>query len=167
MVHTNIPLILSFRYSIVKDFKVYKKSRINPLEFDISEYRPTDLWAEEIVKKENFCKDLILAFIDDSRLCILPDKHSYNYRFGNGVLQIYDIQQKEWIPFAYGDENKLVITQQLTSIGNASLQREWFSNKQNEIFNNVLNCSNGIPATSKFKDNKDLVAWCNIHYVFQ
>ena len=166
MEYLNVPSILSFRHSVIKEFKVYTGSRKGAVELDSSEFDPMAIWKQYIVQKKNICKELMLAFIDDTTLAFFPEKYTYTYRFENGVLQIYNTIHNSWNNFAYGDRNKLVIKQGLTGVGKELSFMQRRAKNRDETCFGALNYA-GVNSLSYLKDKKATIAWCNVHYTFQ
>ncbi|GAB6121968.1 hypothetical protein [Dysgonomonas termitidis] len=166
MKHINIPLILSFRHSQIKEFVMYTGSRKGAITCDITEVRPSDLWKDEIEEKENLYKEMRVIFIDDSRLKIMPYGYFYRYRMRNGVVEILVSGKDKWIPFAYGNRDKLTIRLGLTGIVDISGVEKKRSLNYNETCWSAFNYA-GLSTLSLLKNEKKKIAWCNIHYVFQ
>lgn len=166
MEYVNIPSVLSFRHSEIKEFKVYAGSRKGAIELDTSEFDPENIWKKYLVQKESLYQELMVAFVDDTTLCFFPEKYTYTYRLENGVLQIYDTRQNDWITFAYGDKQKLVIKQGLTGIGQDLYFNQCRTKNNDETCFGAFNYA-GINSLSYLKDKKTTIAWCNVHYTFQ
>jgi len=149
----------------VKEFAMYTGSRKGAVMRDTSDIDPSQLWADEIIRKENFCKEIMLAFVDENRLNILPYNYSYRYRQENKLIEIYNVEQNKWIPFAYGDKNKLVLKLGLTGIGNDMYFRKRRSLNHDETAYGAFNYA-GLPSGYSLKDKESKIAWCNIHYTF-
>ena len=162
----DIPLVLSFRYSQIQEFVMYTGSRKGAVSCDTADVKPHDLWADEIAEKENLYKEMGLVFIDDTRLKIIPHNYFYSYRMNGEVMEILSSEYNEWIPFAYGDRNKLTIKVGLTGIGDIQGIRRKRSLNFSETCLGAFNYA-GLPTLSLLKDKKTKIAWCNIHYTFQ
>lgn len=161
-----VPSILSFRCAEIKEFKMFVGSNKGAVELSTSDYDPKKIWKNYIVPKEVLCKEMMLGFINENSLCFFPDKYTYQYKLENGVLQIFNMVQNEWVAFAYGDKDKLVIKQGLTNIA----KRRGFN--QYRVKNNDETCFGafnyaGIYSLSFLKDKQATIAWCNVHYTFQ
>lgn len=162
----DIPLVLSFRYSQIQEFVMYTGSRRGAITCDTAGVNPSDLWADEIEKKENLYKNMGLVFVDDTRLKIIPHNYFYNYRVNCGIIEVLISGSGEWIPFAYGNMNKLTIRLGLTGIMNfRGIGKKRVLN-DNETCWGAFNYA-GLPTLSQLKDKKSKIAWCNIHYTFQ
>ena len=96
------PLVLSFRYSEVKEFRMYTGEKDKAKVCDTSHLKPQDLWAEEITRKDSFYKEMLLIFVDDAKLSILPYNYSFSYRLENRIIKIYSHDHSCWIPFDVG-----------------------------------------------------------------
>lgn len=166
MKQIDIPLVLSFRYSQVQEFVIYTGSRKGAVSFDTAGVRPNDLWADEIEKKENLYKEMGLVFIDDTQLKIIPHNYFYSYRINREVIEIFVSGSGEWVPFAYGNKNKLTIRLGLTGIMDIRGIGKKRTLNYNETCWGAFNYA-GLPTLSQLKDKKSKVAWCNIHYTFQ
>ena len=163
----DIPLILSFRYSQVQEFVMYAGSRKGAIACDTDGVQPSDLWAKEIEAKENMYREMELVFIDDTRLKIAPHDHFYTYRMRNGVIEVFASGYNGWVPFAYGDRNKLTIRLGLTGIvHNISGIEKKRSLNYDETCRGAFNYA-GLSTRSLLKNKKTKIAWCNIHYTFQ
>lgn len=166
MEYVNVPSVLSFRHSEIKEFKVYAGSRKGAIELDSSEFDPTNIWEKYLVQKESLYQELMVAFIDNTTLCFFPEKYTYTYRLRNGVLQIYNTWQGDWLNFAYGNKEKLVIKQGFTSVGQDLSFRQCRIKNNEETCFGALNYA-GVNSLSYLKDKKKTIAWCNVHYTFQ
>lgn len=161
-----LPLVLSFRHCQIKEFKMFTGSRKGAVELETSGLDPKKLWVDYIDGKDSYLEHSMLIFIDDSKLCFLPERYTYEYKFEKGTLKIYDAQQAEWVIFAYGDRNKLVVMKGLTRV-----EKQYGSNKL-RIKNNEETCSGafsyaGVSSMSLLTDKQAKIAWCNVHYTFQ
>ncbi|MBB4035326.1 hypothetical protein GGR21_001215 [Dysgonomonas hofstadii] len=165
MKQIDIPLLLSFRYAHVQEFVMYTGSRKGAVTCDTTGVEPHDLWADEMKEKENLYKEMGLVFIDDTRLKITPYEHYHIYRLNNGVLEILSPELDKWIPFAYGNRNKLTIIQGLTGIGDIWGVKKKRSLNCNETCWGAFNYA-GLSSLSLLKDKKAKIAWCNIYYTF-
>lgn len=166
MEYVNIPSVLSFRHSEIKEFKVYAGSRKGAVELDTSAIYPIHIWGKYLIQKESLCQELLLAFLDDNTLCFFPEKYTYTYQLKNGVLQIYDTRQGNWVNFAYGNKEKLIIKQGLTGIGQDLYFNRCRVKNNDETCFGAFNYA-GINSLSYLKDKKTTIAWCNVHYTFQ
>lgn len=166
MGHIDIPLILSFRYSQVQEFVMYTGSRKGAVLCDTADVKPSDLWADEIKEKENMYKEMGLVFIDNTRLKITPHNYFYRYRSKDGVIEILVSEYDEWIPFAYGDKNKLTIRLGLTDIVDIRGMKRKRCRNYDETCRGAFNYA-GLPTLSLLNNKKAKIAWCNIHYTFQ
>lgn len=165
MRQTDIPLILSFRYSQVQEFVMYEGSRKGAIVCNTAGVEPSDLWANEIETKENIYKEMELVFIDENRLNILPHNYFYSYRMKNGIVEVL-VSGNEWIPFAYGDKNRLTIRLGLTGIVYINDMEKKRSLNYDETCRGAFNYA-GLSTLSLLKNKKTKIAWCNIHYTFQ
>lgn len=166
MEYVNIPSVLSFRHSEIKEFKVYAGSRKGAVELDTSAIYPIHIWGKYLIQKESLCQELLLAFLDNNTLCFFPEKYTYTYQLKNGVLQIYDTRQGNWVNFAYGNKEKLIIKQGLTGIGQDLYFNRCRVKNNDETCFGAFNYA-GINSLSYLKDKKTTIAWCNVHYTFQ
>lgn len=164
MEQINIPLVLSFRYAEVKEFTMYTGSRKGAVISNTSGIRPSDLWTDEIVKKESLYREMMLTFIDDAWLSIFPYNYSFRYRQKNSVIEILDTQYGRWIPFAYGDKNRLVLKLGLTGIDERHTGKKRSLNHDETCWG-AFNYA-GLPSMSSLKSKHSRIAWCNIHYTF-
>lgn len=162
----DIPLVLSFRYSQVQEFVMYTGSRRGAVTCDTAGVKPHDFWANEIQEKENLYKEMGVVFIDDTRLRIIPHGYFYRYRLRDGVIEIQTSGYNGWIPFAYGDRNKLTIRLGLTGIVDIRGMGKKRSLNYDETCWGAFNYA-GLSTLSLLKDKKAKIAWCNIHYTFQ
>lgn len=161
-----LPLVLSLRNRQIKEFKMFSGSNRGAMEIETSGLDPNKLWVDYINNVDSCYENLVFAFIDDSRLCLFPDKCMYIYRFDKGALQIYNTHQQEWVTFAHGDKNKLVIRKGLTHV-----EKQYETNKcriksTDETCFSAFNYA-GFPSLSLLKDKQAKIAWCNLHYTFQ
>jgi hypothetical protein len=162
----DIPLVLSFRYSQVQEFVMYTGSRRGAVTCDTADMKPYELWSDEIEEKENLYKEMGLVFIDDTRLRIMPHNYFYKYRLKGGIIEVLISEYDEWVPFAYGDRNKLTIRLGLTGIVDLRGMDKKRSLNRDETCWSAFNYA-GLPTLSLLKDKKAKIAWCNIHYTFQ
>ena len=162
----DIPLVLSFRYSQIQEFVMYTGSRKGAVTCDIESVRPYDLWAEEIQEKENLYREMGVVFIDDTRLKITPYDYFYKYRLRGRVIEILNTGDNIWVPFAYGDRNKLTIRLGLTGIVDIGVMEKKRSLNWDETCWGAFNYA-GLSTLSLLKNSKTKIAWCNIHYTFQ
>lgn len=161
-----LPLVLSFRDCQIKEFKMFAGSKKGAVELETSGLDPKKLWVDYIGGEDSYFEHSMLIFIDDSKLCFLPERYTYEYKFDKGALKVYDTQQDEWVIFAYGNRNKLVVIKGLTRV-----ERQYGSRKL-RIKNNEETRSGafsyaGFSSMSLLKDKQEKVAWCNVHYTFQ
>lgn len=166
MEHVNVPSVLSFRYSEIKEFRMYSGSRRGAVELDTSIFDPMNIWKDYIVQKRNLYQDLMLIFIDDTTLTFFPDKYKYKYKLENEILQIYNAHDNEWTNFAYGNRDKLIIKQGLACSGKDSYFDRRRAKNEDETCYSAFNYA-GIPSLSYLKDKQSMIAWCNVHYTFQ
>lgn len=166
MEYVDVPSVLSFRNSEIKEFKVYAGSRKGAVELDSSDFCPVNIWRKYFIQKETLYQDLMVGFLDDNTLCLFPERYTYTYRLRNGVLQIYNTHRSEWINFAYGDRMKLVFKQGLTSFGQDLYFDQCRVKDNDETCFGAFNYA-GVNSLSYLKDKKTTIAWCNVHYTFQ
>lgn len=162
----DIPLVLSFRHSQIQEFVMYSGSRRGAVSCDITGVKPSDLWKDEIEEKENLYKEMKLIFIDDTRLKIVPHGYFYKYRLKDGAVEVLFSGNNEWLPFAYGDRNKLTMRLGLTGIVDAWGIKKKRSLNYDETCWGAFNYA-GLPTLSLLKHEKRKIVWCNIHYTFQ
>lgn len=165
MKNIDIPLILSFRYSQVQEFVMYTGSRKGAVTCVTEGIRPLDLWRDEIKEKENLYKEMGLVFIDDTRLKITPHGYFYRYRLNDGVVEILTSESDDWIPFAYGNRNKLTIKLGLTGVDIQGKEKKRSLNSDETCWG-AFNYA-GLSTLSLLKNKNEKIAWCNIHYTFQ
>jgi len=144
---------------------MYTGSRKGAITCDTSGVKPHDLWADEIEEKENLYKEMGVVFIDDTRLKITPHDYYHRYRQNGGIIEVLSSEHDEWIPFAYGNRNKLTIIQGLTGIGDVWGIKKKRSVNYNETCWGAFNYA-GLSTLSQLKDKKVKIAWCNIYYTF-
>lgn len=161
----DIPLILSFRYSQIQEFVMYTGSRKGAVTCGTDGVKPADLWRNEIKEKENLYKEMGLVFIDDTRLKIIPHGYFYRYRLKDGVIEILTSGYDGWVPFAYGDRNKLTIKLGLTGVDIRGREKKRSLNNDETCWG-AFNYA-GLSTLSLLKNKKEKIAWCNIHYTFQ
>lgn len=166
MKHIDIPLVLSYRYSQIQEFVMYAGSRKGAVTCDTAGVEPYDLWADEIKEKENLYREMGLVFIDDTRLKVIPHNYYYRYRLNNGVVEVLISEYDEWVPFAYGDKNRLTIRLGLTGIVDIRGIGKKRSLNYDETCWGAFNYA-GLSTFSLLKDKTSKIAWCNIHYTFQ
>lgn len=145
---------------------MFEGSRKGAVEIETSGLDPKNIWIDYIGVDDSYFKHSILIFLDDSKLCFLPGRYTYEYRFEKGLLKVFDTQQNNWIVFAYGDMRKLVVMKGLTWV-----EKQYGLIKQ-RLKNNDETCSGafdfaGISSKLLLKDKQAKIAWCNIHYTFQ
>lgn len=159
--------MLSFRYKKVAEFTMYAGSRSGAVLQDISDLHPSDFWGNEIIETESLYKEVMFAFFDDNWIKVLPHNYSFRYRQRYNLIEIFLEDEKTWIPFAYGNKEKLVLKLGLTTFGNVNLT--------NMGQKRILNCDEtcwsafnyaGIPSLGLLKDKRVKIAWCNMHYTF-
>lgn len=166
MKQTSILSLLSFRYSQVREFVMYAGSRKGAVTCDTAGVEPRDLWAAEIEEKENLYKGMSLVFIDNTRLKVLPHDSLYTYRIKTGVVEIQVSGYDRWVPFAYGDRDKLTIRQGLTGVVDIRGMEKKRSLNTGETCWGAFNYA-GLSTLSMLKGKNTKIAWCNIHYTFQ
>ncbi len=162
MKYSFIPLALSFRYSEIKEFRIYTDSENRVKVCDTSQLSPTDFWPEEIKQKESFYKELLLIFVNDTKLSIIPHHYSFNYRLKDKIIEIYCQECGRWLPFAYTDGRKVIL----------KLGLVYFDKNKRRIVNYDETKSGaldyaGLSSIRSLKGLRTEIAWCNIHYVFQ
>ncbi len=165
MKNIDIPLILSFRYSQVHEFVMYTGSRKGAVACVTDGVEPSDLWKEEIKEKENLYKEMGVVFIDDTRLKIIPHDYFYRYRLKGDIIEILTSAHHQWVPFAYGDRNKLTIKLGLTGVGMRGMEKRRSLNNDETCWG-AFNYA-GLSTLSRLKNKDQKIAWCNIHYTFQ
>ncbi|WP_165020268.1 MULTISPECIES: hypothetical protein [unclassified Dysgonomonas] len=161
-----LPLVLSLRNRQIKEFKMFTGSNRGAMELETSDLDLKRLWFDYIRNVDTCYRDLVFAFIDESRLCLFPDKNMYKYRFEKGALQIYNAQKEEWITFAHGDKTKLVIRKGLTHVEKQHKTNKCRVKSSDETCFGAFNYA-GFPSLSLLKDKQAKIAWCNLHYTFQ
>jgi len=145
---------------------MYTGSSRGAVTCDTAGVEPYELWGDKIEEKENLYKEMGLVFIDDTRLRITPHDYFYKYRINNGIVEVLVSEYDVWIPFAYGDRNKLTIRLGLTGImGFWGMDRKRSLNRDETCWS-AFNYA-GLSTLSLLKDKKAKIAWCNIHYTFQ
>lgn len=165
MKKVSVPLMLSFSRTIIQEFKVYRGSKKGAIESQVG-MLPSELWQSEIGQREDMYKDISIAFIDANTLHVLPCQYSYKYRLENGVYKIYSSKEAKWLPFAYKKGNSLIIKQGLTSVGNIHHPQRSsvmnFAQTRRSAFKSAR-----YTTAAALKESTEMVAWCNVHYVFQ
>lgn len=161
-----LPLVLSLRNRQIKEFKMFSGSNRGAMEVETTGLDPKRFWVDYIKNVDSCYKNLVFAFIDDSRLCLFPDKCMYKYKFEKGALLIYDTQQEKWITFAHGDKNKLVIRKGLTHVEKQYEKKKCRIKSTDETCFGAFNYA-GCYSLSLLKDKQAKIAWCNLHYTFQ
>lgn len=165
MKQVSVPLMLSFSRTIIQEFKVYRGSKKGAVESQ-SDILPSELWQSEIGEKEDMYKNISITFINADTLHVFPCQYSYKYRLVNGVYKIYSSKEAKWLPFAYKKGNSLIIKQGLTSVGN-------IHHPQRSSVMNIAQTRRSAFKSARYttsatlKDSTEMVAWCNVHYVFQ
>lgn len=161
-----LPLVLSFRHCKIKEFKMFEGSRKGAVEIKTSGLDPKKLWVDYMGGEDSYFEHTMLVFIDDSKLCLMPEKYTYKYRFEKGALKVYDTQQSGWVTFAYGDKNKLVVVKGLTRVEKLSGSDKLRIKNNEETFSGAFTYA-GISSMSVMKDKRAKIYWCNVHYTFQ
>lgn len=156
------PLLLSFRYSEVKEFRMYTGEKDKAKVCDTSHLKPQDLWAEEITRKDSFYKEMLLIFVDDGKLSILPYNYSFSYRLENRIIKIYSHDHSCWIPFAYTDGLKVVLKLGLSCLDNHKRRIVNYDETESRVLDYA-----GLSSIHSLKGLNTGIAWCNIHYIFQ
>ncbi len=161
-----LPLVLSFRHCQIKEFKMFAGSKKGAVELETSGLDPKKLWVDYIGVEDSYFEHSMLVFINDSKLCFMPERYTYEYRFEKGALKVYDTQQGEWVTFAYGDRNKLVVVKGLTRVEKLYGSDKLRIKNNEETFSGAFAYA-GISSMSLLKDKKAKISWCNVHYTFQ
>lgn len=161
-----LPLVLSFRHCRIKEFKMFAGSKKGAVELETSELDPKKLWVDYIGVEDSYLEHFMLIFVNDSKLCFMPERYTYEYRFEKGVLKVYDNQQAEWVTFAYGDTNKLVVVKGLTKVEKLYGADKLRIKNNEETFSGAFAYA-GISSMSLLKDKEAKISWCNVHYTFQ
>lgn len=156
------PLVLSFRYSEVKEFRMYSGTKDRTKVCDTSLLNPQDLWPDEITKQDSFYKDMMLIFVDDAKLSILPYNYSFSYRLENRIIKIYSHEHSLWIPFAYTDGQKVVLKLGLSCLNNIKRRIVNYDETESRVLDYA-----GLSSIHSLKGLNTEIAWCNIHYIFQ
>jgi len=164
MKNDTLPLALSFTNCKIKEFKMFEGSCKGSLEIETSEFDVKKIWSNYL--RIPYFEDSMLIFIDDYKLCIMPEKHIYEYRFEKGALKVYDIQQCEWLTFGYGNRNKLVVVKELTKIERLYQSTRLIVSNIGEDLTKTFRYA-GISSINEVKDKRTKIYWCNIHYTFQ
>lgn len=161
-----LPLVLSFRHCQIKEFKMFAGSKKGAVEIETSGLDPKILWTDYISAEDSYFEHSMLIFIDDSKLCFMPERYTYEYRFEKGALKVYDTQQGEWVTFAYGDRNKLVVMKGLTRVERMYGANRLRVRSSDETRSGAFSYA-GLSSMSLLKDKQAKIAWCNVHYTFQ
>lgn len=164
------PKALTYKSKQVVEFKLYVGSENGGVEVSTKDLDPKNYWKDGITDDDQSFPKLNITFTDDENITV--NNHSTQYSFDNGVMSVYDKEDKEWNIVGYGNRISLRLASAYAKdhkiYENGYGSSTWGEERNITLSDFIGEGENySFSSLADMKHKEDTIMWCNTHYIYE